>query len=507
MSLAHGSPDFASVRKRLLFTPLTLLFLAWIALYIPSLRTVPGWYGDETLTLMIGRSLASGEVADRAMKPTFWHPSYSYQPAYAWAIGVASRITHGDILGARFANTLLALAIAFTLYLGGRQKFGILCAFSAALFFLSYSQTIIHFRWIYPHNAVALGFTITVLALLRRSAGKTDAIAGSGLALATLSHPLFVHGAIAAWLCRICRPVAWIRMAILPTIALALSLAFAIVLYWPKLFVFEDIKTLMTFYADYSSRFGGLGNLRFNFTEFYTYDIFHFSSLAGILICATQRRFYPIAVFVLVVSILLLQNRSNLNLFYYQAIIFLPVLIMAWAGAATTIGRRLRAGKSTLHRLPALLLFGIAILSLGVNGRALWTGQLIPNNQPWVTQDIKEVEQAANWINERITPDDLVIAHQNIGWLLHCKTADFLQTAAWSGLPTFTLEDIPSHDRFRYPADLEAARYVVIGDIDRFWTFDQPHIEDLLIRLQKEKWLAVWHGRNYIVLENPITPP
>jgi hypothetical protein len=57
--------------------------------------------------------------------------------------------------------------------------------------FLCYSQSIIHFRWIYPHNAVALGFAVSLLSLLCSSRPAHDWSAGVGLAVAAAAHPLF----------------------------------------------------------------------------------------------------------------------------------------------------------------------------------------------------------------------------------------------------------------------------------------------------------------------------
>jgi 4-amino-4-deoxy-L-arabinose transferase-like glycosyltransferase len=100
------------------------------------------------------------------MQATFWHPSYAYQPGYAWAVGLASAVTGGDILGGRALNTLLALSIALAMYLFGENKLGKSPALLSALIFLSYEQSVVHFRWIYSHNAVALGFAIAVLFLM-----------------------------------------------------------------------------------------------------------------------------------------------------------------------------------------------------------------------------------------------------------------------------------------------------------------------------------------------------
>ena len=47
------------------------------------------------------------------------------------------------------------------------------------------------------------------------------------------------------------------------------------------------------------------------------------------------------------------------------------------------------------------------------------------------------------------------------------------------------------------------ARYVVVGDIDKRWTFLQPGVADIANQLVEEKWPVVWQGRFYFILENP----
>ena len=106
--------------RRLSFIAIALISLSWSLLYLPHLRNSPKWYGDETLTLIIGKALFAGHPSDRAMKISFWHPSYSYQPGYAWMVGGIAWLFNGDILGARLLNAFLALAIGLTIYVGGR---------------------------------------------------------------------------------------------------------------------------------------------------------------------------------------------------------------------------------------------------------------------------------------------------------------------------------------------------------------------------------------------------
>lgn len=495
------------LRRQFVVLPLVSIIFIWGLLYLPHLRTSPRWYGDETLTLMISQSVFAGAPADRSFIPTFWHPSYSYQPGYAWLAGAASWLSGNDIVGARALNALLALAIAALLYFGSRSIIGILPAWFGALLFLTYDQSVIHFRWIYPHNAVALGFLICVLALLRKAAWKPDWLAGIGLAIAALSHPLFAHGAIAAGLLRLKSPRSWIPLALPPFLALVLTMGLTVLKQWPHHWLSQDIATLFQFYRQYSDEFGGGPKVLLNLFNFYTHDFFHFGAFIGLLLCC-RKRLYPIAVFVGIVSFLLLQNRQNIPVFYYQAVVFLPLLALAWAGGLYTICDLLRR---RLHvRRPIRLIQGAAFLIpiffVVLISPAAVRGKLVSRNDIWVTQDTTEVQKAAEFINQNTSPSDLVIGSSNIGWLLHSRSADYVQATAWAGLPTFTFDPLPPRERFRFPADLNAAKFAVIGDIEQRWTFSQPNVSVLVNKLAEDKWPIVWQGPNYMILQNPRLP-
>ncbi|GAB4175240.1 MAG: hypothetical protein Fur0032_15040 [Terrimicrobiaceae bacterium] len=201
------------------------ILAVWALLYLPNLRTSPGWYGDETLIHHTSRNLASGISSNFALINTFWHPHYPYQPAYSWVNGLFARATGGDIIGSRFFDSLLGLAAALAIYLLGRRSFGTNAATFAAFMFLVYEQTVIHFRMSYAHNAAGLGLLIMTLYLLRPAVPSNDWRAGIGLAVAAGSHPLFVHGAISGLLCRMIRPRSWLRLLVPAGIYLIVSLA------------------------------------------------------------------------------------------------------------------------------------------------------------------------------------------------------------------------------------------------------------------------------------------
>jgi hypothetical protein len=490
---------------RLSFIAIAAISISWSLLYLPHLRDSPKWYGDETLTLIIGKALFAGHAADRAIKISFWHPSYSYQPGYAWIAGGSAWLFNGDILGARLLNAFLALAIALTIYLGGRGVLGHFPAWFGALMFLGYSQSVIHFRWIYPHNAVAFGLLIALLAILRRSRPKVDWIAGAGLGIAAMSHPLFIHGMIAALLSRIRRPRSWLGLATPAAVVTFLSLVCALFRYWPEQWLFQDLSELFDFYLASSSQSGfGMKAIE-NIRAFYFHDFFHIGAAVGGVLCC-RRRLYPISVFVFVISALLLQNRQNIPIFYYQAVTFLPALSLAWSGGLRVLVnclRRVARGSRTVARSAAVCGLILPLVLIGRTVPESLSGRLISRNDFWVTQIPEEVEQASRWLNERLGKSDLVICNPNIAWLLHCRVADLMQATAWRGTPTFTFERPVSRERFLFPADVSKARYVVVGDIDKRWTFLQPGVANISKQLIDEKWPVVWQGPFYLILENP----
>ena len=492
------------LRALLLWCPLISLLFFWEILYLPRLRDSPGWYGDETGTLLIARELVYGSSAVGSIWLTFWHTYYPYQPGFALLIGLFSGLTGGDILGARFLNAAIAFLIALLICFWGRQRLGVLSAWTGSLIFLSYGQSVIHFRWVYPHNAVALGFVITVLGLLRPSRPANDWKVGFGLGISALAHPLFCHAAVAALICRITKPKAWKLLALPPGLVIGFTFAFVSWTYWPRLWLLDDLTQLWEFYVESSSR--ELVGMSFvdNVGRFYSQDFFHVGALIGILLCC-RKRYYPIAVCALAVSFLLLKNRQNLVVFYYQAVVLVPMFALAWAAGISVVASRLRGWRSG-SRWDRVWLASSFLLPIGmaaVQLPAVLRGGLMPRNQLWVTQSVPEVEAAAIWLNDRTSSSDLVIANVNLAWKLEARTADFLQATLWQGLPTVYFPKGIPHERFRYPANIQSAKYVVVGDIDRVWMLSQPNVERVVATINEERWPIVWSGKYYLILQNP----
>ena len=493
------------LRDKLNILFISIVTIVWACLYLPNIRISPAWYGDEGFALTAGLNLAHGIPAHGSFWNTFWNPYAPYQPFYEFCIGWAARLTGGDILGGRLVNSFFALITALIITFYGRKVLGFIFSFGAALIFLTFEQSVIHFRWIFTHNLIALGYALAFIGLSGKIKTKSNYLAGLGLAISALALPLSVYGLIAAALLRFRYPRSWLPVCGPYVLVTLSSLALGFCLYPKQGFICSDLVETFRFYVDASRENGGGFKFIENISRFFLQDAFHAIGLLMFLICLRGRAFV-IGFGGLLISFLLLQNRQNLIVFYYQAIILTPLLAMAYGFGLRKIFllvRRAGSQSKILRRSCMSVPFVIAGLSFLVILPSSLKGTLKTRIDFWTTQSNQEVESAAHWINSRTTPEELVICHQNIAWLLHARTADYLQAATWQGLSTWPFKRPLRKDQFRFEPKLDAAKFAVIADIDQRWTFGQPNIPILIQTFDSEKWPLVWSGANYRVLQNP----
>lgn len=492
----------AFARSRLKNPAVILLLLLglWALLYLPHLRTSPGWYGDETLTHSCSLALANGHPFHYALWNTFWHPHYPYQPGYSLINGLFAKAAGGDIAGSRFFNALLALATALAIAHLGKKCLGKLPALFAAVLFLCYAQSVIHFRMSYAHNAVGFGVVLMTLFLLEAPYWKNDLLAGLGLGIAAGAHPLFGYAAIAALLVRIRHPKSWVFL--FAPAALVVGVTMLLIYLRFGHWLIEDIVHLKNAFLSRGESDGSGWQSVLNFWNFALQDWFHAGAFLGLLLCL-RRRIFPIAVVGLLVAFFLVRNRQNLIVFYYQAVIVLPTLALGWGGFVYCVREFVDKQSAPWLRVLVLAFWIFPLASLAQMAPAALTGTLTPRNAYWVTQSTQEVEEAAAWVNAHTTPTDSVGGNANIAWLLHARTVPYLQMITWYGLTTQGYDNGNKRERFRYDASLEAAKYAIVGDIDQRWTMGEPNVGKLFDKMAEQNWPVVWRGENYLILANP----
>jgi len=319
---------------------------------------------------------------------------------------------------------------------------------------------------------------------------------------------LAIHAVVASLLCRLFRPRSWLPI-ILPTPAtFFITIIFIYARYgnW----VFEDLFALREMYARYSTEnAAGLKAIN-NLLVFFLQDWTHVAVLLSIPFCLNNSS-YKFVLVGIVVLFLLVKNRQNLPLFYYQALAIYPILIAIFAVGCRFFLKRMRQilckmgwkpfpTKSLLRWSPVL---GALVIGL-TNLHALAKDRLPIKIMPWVVQSYKDYEAAAIWLNKETSKENLVIVHWNLAWLLKAKTADVLMAAAWAGYPAGDyFPSPPAKNRFVYPADIEQAKYFVVTELDENWTFHQGQTRLFLASTTLKNWPLIFQATKVKIFKNP----
>ncbi|MFZ4681354.1 MAG: glycosyltransferase family 39 protein [Terrimicrobiaceae bacterium] len=447
--------------------------------------------------------LVHGKMTLYGLQGTYWHPHNPYQPFYHFVAGLFGLATNGDILGSRFLNVLLALCCALAIYFLGRRSLGRAPSLFACLMFLTYDQSIVHFRMTYAHNMVGLGVLLMTLFLLRPAGIGNDLKAGLGLGLAAGAHPLFIHAAISGSLCRIKRWKSWFLL--LGPAAVMIGFSLALAFFTNKQWLFDDLNLLKFTFTSRGESDGSGAKAFDNLWFFMRQDWFHAAIAFGLIVSA-RRRLYPILLVGAFVIFMQVKNRQNLPLFYYQALVILPTLCLAWASILIFFRGWLKR-KNVLHpevrRFTTSALFVLPAIAILQQLPLSLDGRIFSRAQYWATQSTEEVEDVARWLNERTTEKDFVACGYTLAWLLKARTANYLQIVTWYGYPTQGYDFGNKRERFLYDVSLENARYAVVGDNEQKWAFGEPNVSELVKKLQEGKWPIVLKSKNYVVLENP----
>lgn len=481
-----------------------VLIAVWAICYLPHLRSSPGWYGDETITLLAGKSILKGDFANRALTYSFFSPFTNYQPPAITLYALFSGLTAGDIIGGRFLSVTIGLVTSLVVYWLTVERLGNFAALSAALTVLMAPQHTIHFRWIYPHYFCTLAVIIIGLLYAYPATRKRDWFMGCSCALAASGHLLAVYIIFAAMVTCVKRPSAWIRIIAPPAIVLSLSLALGYYASGPQLTL--DLRELAGTYASSSERTDIPGKLA-NVIRFFSWDVFHLLLLLSFAGLAAMRRFAELA-FVGIISLAIIQNRAELPVFYYQSMVFVPLLTVYASEClfrgATALAR---LAKST-ERIQTLVA-GAAIAVLpacfmpSAIGNSL-AGTHVSRNAYWVAPSASDLESAAAWIDANTNPDELVISYWDAGWLLRGRWTDLMQCAVWEdGSFPFFYDRQRSHKEFRFPADMRSAKFILVGQLDLRWLWGQGDMPKLLAKHHVPSWPIVHQTQTTFVLRNP----
>jgi len=118
-----------------------------------------------------------------------------------------------------------------------------------------------------------------------------------------------------------------------------------------------------------------------------------------------------------------------------------------------------------------------------------------------VMVNFSEAKSASEFINNRVTSEELVIGSPAVAWMINSNRVDFQISTAFNGKASIHLpENIPS-DRFLYNSDYHIAKFIII---DNIWTnyaiYNNFYIQEMFEEI--EKWPVVWSGGQVRVYMN-----
>jgi len=357
-------------------------------------------------------------------------------------------------------------------------------------------------RFAYTYNGLAFWTVLAALAVLRyRRTGTARALALAGLAT-TLALTTDQEG-----------------VYLLPVLLLGLGAASlkrrlvvcALALSGPALYLgamaLADPASLLFDITHTAGRVAG-GSLpwqamalSYYFADLLRFDLVIPLGLAGLAL-APYRPARRLLLGLLVAMLLVILKVRDPNPLFRTAEPLLPFMCLGLGALGAMLWARIGPawrGRGALGL--ALLLIVVTGTMVTYDTRAAATrfptriGGLLPRS----TTDATAM---AGWLNRRLRPTDLVIAMPQVSWALHARTAELLQAVAYEGQASAFYPAGIARRRWRYPAGLDAARFLVVDDFTHAW-IAQNAPERALVARAVRRWARVYTHGEYTIYENP----
>ncbi|MGD8622962.1 MAG: glycosyltransferase family 39 protein [Anaerolineae bacterium] len=476
---------------------LVLILLLAAYLRLPNNAHNPGWYSDEGTHIDIARHLAAGQVQYMAIGDSTL--LFARLPLFETILAAAFKAIGPGMQTLRTLTGLLGLISVATLYgivrrIGGEAPLALLAAFFLAI----YPQAVIYSRFGFSYNLL----TPLVLLVfwssweyLQRSAPETGS-ARRWLALAALAiglggvSDLWIFGLLAPLilvvLARRWQDLLWsLPLAVLP-FGLYAGLA---LLRTPEAFLFDLGFTL--------SRLGKLPlldqlrTLALNYTTLALQENWFGLALVGTFLLRPARLQRLTWLFLLLPIAVLGRNEALYSLSFYYMIPLLPLVALGLAGllreGTPHALRLLRASVEALVGswtwLPearrnrfltgsAGLLLLLALLSPFLTSMLHSVDQVSSGFQtaidPFLVKP-QDAQPAAEFVNRRVSADDLVIASPGLGWIIQANVADFQMSSAFGRQATPHIPANLPRDRFVFAPDYDRAQFVIVDNLWHNW--------------------------------------
>ena len=504
-----------------------------------KLASIPRVYSDEGLQAQILRDFVSGHMRVESITWTGFSAFHPY-PLLFYVVTAPLFLILRSVLAARIVTAAGGVLSTWLIFRIGQRMKDARTGLWSAFFFTMMPFETLFARWGFVHALamvfVVLAFYHCVLYRLERRR-RSAVVAGLAAGLATVTA--YWAGPIAVlvfvFLLFLNRRDAFVALgaAAAPIVA---QLIVMLLVHGPA-DVWYDIgslarvfrgelntgsreKPLYQLLAGYWALFGlaglrlsGLGQFSDWAFDFLALRGFHLAGLVGILLAPPGWRRRWLLGALLGMSLLVVATRGDrIGVFYYPALLFLPFLMLGFGMLASVALDRMERLCRDLGRAPAFftalvalpfLLFLLPSVRLHwalLSGRFDLTSAM---GTQFSVQNERNLDEVVAFVNERVQPQDLVVATPLVEHNIACHVASVRQLVAYSGKASDQyFHDIP---RDRFVVDLEPGdvAYLVTDAYFRWHTMTLLNVFPMVLEMEQDAWPLVYWSPWYRVYAGP----
>ena len=507
-----------------------VLISAGLLRYI-NISTNPGWYSDEGTLVEIAKNLMSGRFQYLALnKSTLLAARLPLFPAL---MSVVFSITGVHITIMRYVTAglgVLTVGLLMVVIRNLMGKKGEYLALGAGFFLAIYPKAILYSRLAFSYNLLAPLVVVIFWSLykyLDTGNVKKLFLASILIGVGTISDIMMFTFLPAILVITIYKN--WKDLYVPLSISIFPFLVYSSVMYIgePEAFLFDFRFTF--FRLESVSLIAQYPIIVLNYASLIFKDYWWVVAITGIFMLREKKFKYLVFILIFIPLFALGRTAFLPELGYYYLIPLFPLLAVGIAGFVINglpevfivlsygsekyLTRLINSfRKVDLRRLvkPGVFIFTSLLLFVIILSPIVITGLLdfdqvitgIESDFDSVLVDPVDAEEAVNYVNARVTTNDLVIASPALAWAMDANAADFQMALAYMGEETMHLPgDIPQ-DRFSYAVDFSEATYIVIDPIWRNWAvLNMDGVQRMVDEVNK--WPLVLEVGEIEVFKNP----
>lgn len=507
------------------------LLAAWALLYLPNLRTNPNWYSDEGEVMEMSWTAIHGNPHIGPLRNNFLYP-HGYPPLYLLANGLLLRVFGNDIVVGRAFQAVCAAAGAALLFWVGTRLRDRTFGFLSAAVFLVYPETVMNFRWVRPHpvaGVLALAVFGFVVRYLQEK--RTRDIVWAGL-LATLAggvhyyaYPLLILVVATAAVVK----ARDIGPALAATAVFPVGFALWFAAVQPGGFgeLIADARLLGGYAPGGTSLVAQAARLYHNIVsfglltptlgeqrQFTGVDVWLIVATLGVVTFPALRFRKWLAVWLLGLMYPVFKQQDNVSIFFYPAMMFLPLLALGCAGGLVRLqdwfGACCPKVPQPVRWAPAALLLAV----LGIISLQGATGHFRTKVDPWTVSSVADAEAAMSFVNAHTTTNDFVVVSKILDWLVvHARKGSLIQSLAYEGRTNEVYVTPVPRELFQFDCRWQNAKYLVLAygrfadgrvfGFDGIYTMGLTGVREIMQTIQTEKWPVAFQNGEFLVLSNP----